>query len=588
MNTNPSKHSSPGARFYRSALQVNSFDYLQRHNRRTSYADETSYNDAIVQACRRNNIEVIGVTDHYHIKGAASLIAAAQAAGIYVFPGFEAVSKDGVHFLCLLDPSSSLELVQNKIAACGVHNDSELSPNGKFDACELLDECHNWDVRCIAAHVAGDGGLLCQLRGKACIDAWKHQHLLAASLPGPAENAPENLRPIVLNRDNNYRRERAIAILNSQDVCDPADLDKASTSCWIKMSKVTTEGLRQAFLDPDSRIRLANDPVPEEHTEFASIAWDTNAFLRGCSIDLNENLNVLVGGRGTGKSTIIESIRYALDLQPASEDAKKAHESIIRHVVRSGTKITLRVHSSRPDRRTFVIERTVPNPPQVKDEQGNVLDVAPADIVPTAEVYGQHEISDLAKSPQKLTLLLERFVEYDPSWTRRVDKMKTELAESRRDILDSATKLSRMEEELATLPARETTLSRYRDAGVEEKLAEQDKIVRENGLLDTARKVVEPLETAKDELEELLPLDLAFIDDDIIKELPSADSIKALRTDLRAFEQQARKGHKVLEEALATVAEKIGEVQAVIDGRQTARSEMRKSPYNAHPIGCGI
>ncbi|MDW8470216.1 MAG: ATP-binding protein [Burkholderiales bacterium] len=129
----------------------------------------------------------------------------------------------------------------------------------------------------------------------------------------------------------------------------PDDLEEPSATCWIKMSAVGVEGLRQAFLDPGSRIRLNSDPVPEDHAEFVAIAWE-GGFLDGASIHFNENLNVLVGGRGTGKSTVIESLRYVRGLEPLGEDARKAHEGIVRNVLRNGTKISLLVRSHRPNR----------------------------------------------------------------------------------------------------------------------------------------------------------------------------------------------------------------------------------------------
>ncbi len=53
------------------------------------------------------------------------------------------------------------------------------------------------------------------------------------------------------------------------------------------------------------------------------------------------DLNVLIGGRGTGKSTVIESLRYVLGVEPIGEEARKAHEGIVRNVIKSGTKISL-------------------------------------------------------------------------------------------------------------------------------------------------------------------------------------------------------------------------------------------------------
>ena len=207
-------------------------------------------------------------------------------------------------------------------------------------------------------------------------------------------------------------------MINAQDVCSPSDFDKPGASCWIKMSEVSVEGLRQAFLDPDSRVRLTSDRLPEDHAEFVSIVWQ-GGFLDGAAIHFNENLNVLVGGRGTGKSTVVESLRYVLGLEPVGEEARKAHDGIVRHVLRSGTKISLLLRSHRPNKQEYRIERTIPNPPVVRDPNRNVVNLTASEIAPQIEVYGQHEISELTKSPEKLTRLLERFVERDAALERR-------------------------------------------------------------------------------------------------------------------------------------------------------------------------
>lgn len=104
-----------GARFYRCALQVNPFDYVKRHNKETAFEDEASYNTAIVQACLDHGIEVIAITDHYRVHTADCLAKAARDAGIHVFPGFEAVTKDGIHVLCLFDPGEDISKINRII-----------------------------------------------------------------------------------------------------------------------------------------------------------------------------------------------------------------------------------------------------------------------------------------------------------------------------------------------------------------------------------------------------------------------------------------------------------------------------------------
>ena len=65
-----------GARFYRCALQINPFGYLQRHrpSAAAAFTSEAQYNAAIIDACREMNVEVIGVTDHYRVQQSAELL----------------------------------------------------------------------------------------------------------------------------------------------------------------------------------------------------------------------------------------------------------------------------------------------------------------------------------------------------------------------------------------------------------------------------------------------------------------------------------------------------------------------------------
>ena len=239
--------------------------------------------------------------------------------------------------------------------------------------CELLAQAKEWGSICVAAHVAADGGLLRKLNGQPRANAWKSPDLLACALAGPISDAPDNIRPILKNKDAEHKRPRPVAVINASDVNSPEDLKKDGASCFIKMSSVSVEALRQAFLDPESRIQLNSDPQPEPHAEFQAVTWE-GGFLDDTSVHFNGNLNVLVGGRGTGKSTVIESMRYVLGLEPLGEEARKAHEGVIRHVLRSGTKISLLVRSHKPSVRRYTIERSVPNPPIVKRRSRRSVD----------------------------------------------------------------------------------------------------------------------------------------------------------------------------------------------------------------------
>jgi len=566
-----------GARFFRCALQVNPFDYIVRYSKETAFSNESDYNAAIVETCQRIGIEVIGITDHYRVRSSQSLIHAAQHAGIIVFPGFEAVSKDGVHLLCLFDSSKDVRSLERILGDCGIHEDEMASPTGKYDVIEFLKESHNsWGSICIAAHVASEGGLLNRLSGQPRINAWTRPHLLACALPGPINDAPDNLRPIIQNKNPDYLRDQPVAVINAQDVSSPEDLEKPGSSCWIKMSDVTIEGLRQAFLDPVSRIRLASDPSPEEHTEFIVMSWQ-GGFLDGAAIHLNENLNVLIGGRGTGKSTIVESIRYVLGMEPLGEEALKAHSGIIRQVLRSGTKVSMLVRSYHPDKRDYLIERTIPNPPVVKDETGNVLNLTPADVVPQTEIYGQHEISELTKSREKLTRLLDRFVERDTDITKRKNSIRRQLERSRLRLLETLRELLQIDDRLSTLPSLEETLRRFQAAGLEEKLKEQSLLVREERVLKTVEERLNPFKELLDQLKDTLPIDSAFISQKALESLPGKDILSDVNDILDKLITDMNGIAAKIKQAIGDAEKGLGEIRSRWEERKKAVMEAYES-----------
>jgi PHP family Zn ribbon phosphoesterase len=443
---------SPGAQFYKCAFQVNPFGYLGRHTKPTSFTSETSYNTAIVEACRQENVRVVGITDHFRIATARSLAEALGLAGIHVFPGFEASSSEGVHFLCLFPQAMSFEELERIIGRCGVSAIDAPSPLSDQSCDRLMELIASCGGVTIAAHVCSSSGLLTTLRGQSGARTWCSKHLLAVALPGTAKDAPEAHRGILLNRDPNYRREQPPAIINANDVNDPTALSNPSTTTWIKMSEVSIEGLRQAFLDPESRIRLNSDETPAAHTEIVAISW-AGGLLDGQSVRMNESLNVLIGGRGAGKSTVIESVRYAFDLPPKADDARRTHDAMMKSQLGQGAVVSVLGRSPHPSLQYYVIERIYGAKPRVRDHSGDLLaGVAPKDILGNIEVYGQHEISELTRQPAKLAELLRRFTE--PVAGSSVDKAEIQAAleKSRTNVVTELQEIEKIEEALAAMP----------------------------------------------------------------------------------------------------------------------------------------
>ena len=370
------------------------------------------------------------------------------------------------------------------------------------------------------------------LQGEPRIQAWKDNNLFAVQIRGIVDDLPQGFKSIFKNKNQDYKRQfapepdLAIAVVNAGEVTEPNDLSKPETTSWIKMSEVGIEGLRQAFLDPGSRIRPNHESQCFDHSEISAITWH-GGFLDGATVRLHQNLNVLVGGRGTGKSTFLESLRIAFGLESLGSDARENSEGIRKHVLRSGTKISLLVRSPQPDLRSYRIERTIPNPAVVRDEEnGEQLDVPPKEIFPGVEVYGQHEISELAKSPEMLTELLRRFLVERDEINHRKDLLRRELEKSKRQIAETTEERLKAEERLAELSGIKDTLKRYEDAGLEQDLKDKSQIVSEEHKLAAVSERTEPFRGGLNRLQEELPIDRAFLSEQSLQNLPGREILQ--------------------------------------------------------------
>src|SRR5699024_10337651 len=154
------------------------------------------------------------------------------------------------------------------------------------------------------------------------------------------------------------RRDRPIAVVMSSDNKMLIKKDEHgkpvpnSIGCrytWIKMSEPSIESLRQAFLDPSSRIRLPEDVVTDMHPEdlnnypyIKSIKIERAEFLDNQEIHFSPNKNSLIGGRGSCKSTVLEYLRLALGKEDSEQGGKA--ESIKKTTNRPDFKALVEYH----------------------------------------------------------------------------------------------------------------------------------------------------------------------------------------------------------------------------------------------------
>ncbi|HOQ88194.1 MAG TPA: AAA family ATPase, partial [Phycisphaerae bacterium] len=148
----------------------------------------------------------------------------------------------------------------------------------------------------------------------------------------------------------------------------------------------------------------------------------------GMNIEFADGLNCLIGHRGTGKTTVLEFIRYALDEFPRDDggQARKRVEALVRSNLGDG-RIRLAVQTR--DGLEYIVDRSASGEPMVLTADGQPTDVRinVAGIF-SADIFSQNEVENIADSPQSQLELIDRFA-------------AAEIAEINRKVADLRSKL---------------------------------------------------------------------------------------------------------------------------------------------------
>lgn len=207
---------------------------------------------------------------------------------------------------------------------------------------------------------------------------------------------------------------KSLAVLQTTDYRADKTLAELDTATWIKWKEPTAEALRQACLAKESRISLVEPEIPNIFIEKIDVT--NSSFLSKFNLDLNPQLNSIIGGRGTGKSTVLEYLRWGLCDQTEgfgnddtkSDIAKRRNRLIDKTLkeVDGEVRVFFLVNGTR-----HIIKR---NPKSedvwLKIGDGEFESVRPSqiqDLLPI-QAYSQKQLSSISIRPDELKRFIEQ------------------------------------------------------------------------------------------------------------------------------------------------------------------------------------
>ncbi len=451
-----------------------------------------------VKKLKDANIKVAAITDYNGIindwyeliKGKA------EKENIIIFPGIELSfdeGKHGLHVLAIFEADSDIDRInrfiysldtnpQEPLVTGRKHRDIVPKSNAKDAIKEIKDK---FPCVIIIPHPEDTNGLFKSYQPNQIADYLK--------LADGIEYISDKLKTSVIStgKINKDFFEKFAIIENS----DPKSLEEIGTkkrndkfrSTYYKLSSFTISALKMALHDPEIRVKTYECPL-FFHNRISKVVINGSTFLRDIEIQYNPELNTFIGGRGVGKSAIIEAMRYAMDL-PIYAD-KSSRIDFVESVVGSGGEISVFIERYYGEvKKDFKIKRVIGKDSEIF-EDGVKTGLSIQSLFEEAKypiIIGQKELYQLSITPSFQLQLIDEIIGAKIQHAQRTfEKLVGQLKENGKKLLALKEKVRKKEEYEQKLKEVEAEIKVYKDLGVEEKLKKWTDIIDDEEKLKEA------------------------------------------------------------------------------------------------------
>lgn len=266
----------------------------------------------------RAGVDAVVVCDHNTaawvtpLQEALAALAAEQPLGwrpLVLFPGMEISANEGVHLLAIFAPGTPRQVLDGLLGKLSGWNVSKPNHERQCEQSAVL----------VARAIHDSGGLA------VAAHADKPRGIFVAS--GVTARALDSLLPMLdaieLHDPQGTAAQAALSHWKGRAVIAGSDSPHRTTNAgqrctWVKMSRPDLAGLKLALLDPELALLPAAPGAPAP--PLGGAQWIRSLRIENLQLrrqeplqlDFNPAYNAVIGGRGSGKSTVIECLRLAL------------------------------------------------------------------------------------------------------------------------------------------------------------------------------------------------------------------------------------------------------------------------------------
>lgn len=510
-----------------------------------------------VEEVKQKGLKCIAITDHNDYRGIDEIKQLCEENDIIAFPGVElSCDSSKVHLLILFDTTCSGENVRDFLSSVGIYSetlgDSASTGQGTID--QVCEKAQGMGALVIAAHIDEFNGI-CEISYDNVNKLLDRKYLSAVQVVNvdvwEKYQADHNIDAACAKLSEKYGREISkdkakewyntyLQALNSDlpllsfsdNPCDEGQSKHGlwgigRSYTWLKMhTGPDLESVRQAFLSFDMRVRnifeSRNIPDIEPELWIQKVEIENTLLNENDTIEVsfNPQLNTIIGGRGSGKSSIIRVIAGGtksfdaenLDLIKAEQDNfyKQVNKKDKKGIFQKDSKITMYLNRAEQSYKLEIDDiQNMENQSRklYRLEEGEWIEISDVNYLDffKAQIYTQKQIYELAIDSNSLLSIIDRDIqEIDQVVINKDTKLNKVIAKCL-EINDLEKTIGEETRYITELKDIEEQISRYESSGISEVLKKKQKFETQSKIFNdyyrTRNEQSEQLRKALDDLE---------------------------------------------------------------------------------------
>ncbi|MBI5750101.1 MAG: histidinol-phosphatase [Nitrospinae bacterium] len=439
---------------------------------------ENEFINQYIDKLKEENISLAVITNHnkFAYSEYKAISKTARREEIYALPGVELSVNDGsngIHTLVVFDPEQWLangnDLISQFLTSTfsGKINYENANGRSNHSLIQTIDLLNSFQKNyfMIMAHIEQRSGFLEELDGGRISEFAKNPLFRKVVLGFQKLSTRDKLTNL-----NIWFNNQLPAFVEGSDAKSIDGIGKGE-KIFIKIGDYNFDAVKYALMDYKYRVNKEIPPLSQAYIKSISFTSSKQDIKQVC---LNPAMNNLIGIRGSGKSSILETLRYALDidLDDTSDDGDAKYKNgCVANFLGSGGKTRLEIVDHQGS--LIVAEKILGDRTNIYVDGNLSPSLKISGLLKKPLYFGQKDLSNIKGSNSIESLINQLIGEKVKNHRQKIEEKNAEVLNFLSDIARQSKSLAQKPDIEAKNAELEHKLKVFKDNEIDKKLNRQ-------------------------------------------------------------------------------------------------------------------